>query len=134
MASFLRSQLPAFAWATLIFARSAMPMGFYARFGISESWVPKAIHVLFYPVFCLLLSRAFRFQRHSTFLARWNIPLSILVCMTFGILDEAHQMFVAGRHPRMTDVLFDLSGAILMALAMRLWDQYQSVRRERVTP
>ncbi len=132
MASFFRFQLPAFGWAALIFASSAMPMDFYTRFGISESWVPKAIHVLFYLVLCLLLIRAFRFQHNSPFLARWNVPSSILVCMAFGVLDEAHQMFVAGRHPRMTDVLFDLSGAMLMALAMRLWDRCQSVRRENV--
>jgi VanZ family protein len=60
--------------------------------------------------------------------------MSVLVCLTFGILDEVHQMFVPGRHPRISDVLLDVSGATLLALTFWIWERIQSLRRERVTP
>jgi hypothetical protein len=102
MGSFLRYQAPAFAWVAMIFASSAMPTGFFARFGVEAPWAPKVVHVLFFFFLCFFLSRAFRHQHASPLLSRWSIPISILICLTFGILDEVHQMFVVGRHPRMT--------------------------------
>ena len=134
MASFLKYQFPAFSWVVMIFVSSALPTEFFARFGIEGLWVPKVIHVLFFFFLCLFLNRAFRHQEGSPFLARWSLPMSIVFCLMFGSLDEVHQMFVAGRHPRVTDVLLDLSGATLMAATLWVWDWYQSLRRERITP
>jgi len=110
-----------------------MPTVFFSRFGVEEPWVPKVVHVLFFFFLCLFLSRALRHQQSSPFLARRSLPMSMVISLMLGVLDEVHQMFVAGRHPRLTDVLLDLCGATLMAGTLWLWDRHQSVRRERVT-
>jgi VanZ family protein len=132
MVSFLRYQFPALVWAALIFASSAMPSEFFSRFNADDPRVPKVVHVLFFFFLCLFLYRAFRYQHPSPFLERWSVPASILICLAFGTLDEVHQMYVATRHPRITDILLDLSGATLMAITIWLWNRLQSPRRERV--
>ena len=131
-ARFLRFQFPALLWAMLIFVSSTLPQGFFERFGVQYPWAPKVVHVLFFFFLCLFLNRAFQGLPASSFLARRSLPMSVLLCLLFGTLDEVHQMFVASRHPRVTDVLLDVSGAILMAAALWLWDRFQSVRREQV--
>lgn len=131
MVRFLRFQFPALLWAGLIFASSAIPTRYFP--GVEYSWMPKVVHVLFFFFLCLFMNLAFRHQQLLSPLARWSLPISIAVCLTFGILDEVHQMFVPGRHPRITDVLLDVSGAILMALTFRVWDRVQSLRRTQVT-
>ncbi len=65
MVSFLRYQGPAFAWVAMIFASSAMPTGFFARFGVEAPWAPKVVHVLFFFFLCFFLSRALRHQHTS---------------------------------------------------------------------
>ena len=102
--------------------------------GFDGPWAPKVVHVLFFFFLCLFLNRALRNQQGSPFFARWSLPMSIVICLMFGTLDEVHQMFVAGRHPRVTDVLLDLTGATLMAVTLWVWDRRQCVRRERITP
>lgn len=132
MDRFLRFQFPAVAWVGVIFASSAMPTEFFGRFGVEQSWAPKVVHVLFFFLLCFFLSRALRHQQVSPFVARWSLVLSVLLCLTFGIVDEVHQIFVSGRHPRITDVFLDLSGATLMAITLWLREWVQSLRRERV--
>ena len=132
MASFIKYQFPAYLWAALIFASSAMPSEFFQRFAAEGPWAPKVVHVLFFFFLCLFLTIAFRHQQTSAFLARWSLPLSIALCLIFGSLDEVHQLFVATRHPRLTDVLLDLSGAALMGATIWIWDKLRSVRRERI--
>lgn len=134
MARILKFQFPALLWAVVIFISSAMPTDFYLKFGVDGLWAPKVVHVLFFFFLCLFLNRAFKNQRGSLFLARWSLPMSIVLCLMFGTLDEVHQIFVAGRHPRVTDVLLDLTGATLMAVTLWVWDRRQGVRRERITP
>ncbi len=130
MVRFVRYQLPAYMLALLIFLSSAMPTRFFEQFGVDYPWASKLVHVLFYFFFCLFLNRAFRHQQTSSFLARASLPVSIALCLLFGSADEVHQMFVATRHPRVTDVLLDLSGATLMAVTLWVWERFQSLRRQ----
>jgi VanZ family protein len=132
MARFVRYQLPAYLWALLIYLSSAMPARFFEQFGISYPWASKAVHVLFYFFLCFFLNRAFRHQQTSPFLARFSLPLSIVLCLLFGAGDEMHQMYVASRHPRVTDVLLDMAGASFMAATLWVWERFQSLRRERI--
>lgn len=131
---FLRYQFPAFAWVATIYASSSLNAQFYASLGTSvdHPWAPKVVHVLFFFFLCFFLNRAFTNQRSSPRLAAWSLPMSILICVTFGVLDEVHQVFVAGRHPRLTDVLLDFSGATLMAIALLVRARIVSLRQQRV--
>ena len=132
MARFVRYQLPAYLWALLIFLSSAMPTKSFELFGINYPWASKVVHVLFYFFLCFFLNRAFRHQQMSPFLARFSLPVGIVLCLLFGAADEVHQMYVASRHPRVTDVLLDLAGASLMAATLWIWERFQSLRRERI--
>lgn len=132
MVKFLKYQFPAYLWGALIFASSAMPTEFFSRFSADGLLSPKVVHVLFFFFLCLFLTRAFRHQQSSPFLARWSLPTGLVFCVVFGSLDEVHQLFVATRHPRLSDVLLDLSGATLMGVTIWVWDRCHSLRRERV--
>ena len=47
----------------------------------------------------------------------------ILVTFTYGISDELHQIYVPGRSPAITDVMFDLSGIILGVSAWNIYNR-----------
>ena len=47
----------------------------------------------------------------------------ILVAFTYGISDELHQIYVPGRSPAITDVMFDLSGIILGVSAWNIYNR-----------
>src|SRR5512140_2902007 len=133
MARFFQYQFPALAWAVLIFVSSALPSVFFEQFGVVYPWAPKLLHILFFFFLCLFLNRAFQGLPPSSFFARRSIFISILLCLVFGTLDEVHQMFVASRHPRITDVLLDLFGATLMGGTLWFWDRFQTYRRGEIT-
>jgi VanZ family protein len=72
--------------------------------------VRKLAHVAEYLVLSVLLYRALTDGR------AWNPRAAVLAVGTAGlyaVADEAHQLFVPGRGAAFSDVLIDLSGAIL---------------------
>lgn len=47
----------------------------------------------------------------------WLVVLvTVLWCLTYGLSDEYHQQFVAGRDPSLVDILFDVLGALAVTL------------------
>jgi VanZ family protein len=130
MLSFLRYQFPAIVWIASIFAISAVPTSFWESLGIQQSWAPKVVHVVIFFFLCFFFVRAFKHQQAFPFLSRNSLTMSVLLCVSFGILDEVQQIFVAGRHPRLTDVLLDLFGASLMAGSLWVWDRIRPARRQ----
>ena len=50
--------------------------------------------------------------------------LTLLICMGYALLDETHQLFVAGRAFEYTDLGLDLSGTltgVVLVLMVRQW-------------
>lgn len=47
---------------------------------------------------------------------KYNIGVSLLICLLFAISDELHQYYVLGRTSKATDVLIDFLGALLMSV------------------
>lgn len=99
----------AFLWAIVIFALSSIP-------GKSLPEMPalhydKVIHALVYAVLgalcCLALS--------PTVPRRLALPVAALMATLYGITDEFHQLFVAGRSADLYDVLADACGGLLGA-------------------
>jgi len=99
-------------WAGTIFylsSRSTMPVappfpGF-----------DKLVHAFEYGVLCILVARAISGNKTGRTENRaWII--SILLCLLYGILDEAHQAFVPNRSCDSLDAFSDLAGAIISAL------------------
>ena len=112
-------------WAVLIFATSSMPAEVFPR--VSIAWLPKAVHVVYFFVFSLLSYRLMRSQPVFPRLRRLALPLSIVLSVLYALSDETHQMFVAGRTARLSDVVIDASSALLFAIglwvvtAVRAW-------------
>jgi VanZ family protein len=63
---------------------------------------------------------------HLSGLAGRRLWVALLLCSTFGMLDEVHQSFTPGRSVDLLDWLADSSGA---ALALVLYGNWTSYRR-----
>jgi VanZ family protein len=119
--------LPVVLWMAVIFLSSSIPSEFFPRV---EFWGwAKLVHVLYYGLLALLVERAIRHQEKSHLLWRYVQIASILFAVLYGATDEIHQLFTAGRHARVTDVLIDGFGASLFIGASMV---YRSLVPKRV--
>jgi VanZ family protein len=116
-------QLPAIAWACLIFVSSSITSAQMPDLAIFR--FDKVIHLGVYFVFALLLYRAFRCQNRFPALARHAALVTIAAVVLFGASDEFHQYFVPGRDCDIFDLLADTSGGVLLVALVgikdRLW-------------
>ena len=71
--------------------------------------VRKGMHFLAYFILGILISISFR--RSKLHIIR-NLMIALFLCILFAISDEVHQMFVAGRGPRISDIYIDSVGAM----------------------
>ena len=77
---------------------------------VIERFVRKGAHMTEYAILAVLL---------YVWIGRWQIPRLRMACMAaamavlYACSDEFHQLFVAGRAGRVSDVLIDSAGAIL---------------------
>ena len=87
---------------------------------IVASWqffVRKAAHFSAYAILGVLSTLSFDTVRLKKPL---YFALPTLLSLGYAALDEFHQTFVPGRAGRVTDVLIDLSGAVVGILVVRL--------------
>jgi VanZ family protein len=112
----VRDILPLFFWMGLIFFLSNQPRLIVIEDEVSEKLVYKLAHVLAYAVLAWLWWRALSPNRQAT----WPVlGMAVGLATLYGVSDEYHQLFVPGRHAHIADVLFDLAGALAMALLLR---------------
>jgi hypothetical protein len=102
--------LPAVIMMGLIFMFSSMPIGVLPYFGHWDLLIKKGGHALGFGM--LGLAYAYALPARLPRKQRWL--LSLLMVVLFALSDEFHQSFVNGRHSRLTDVLIDTSGAVIM--------------------
>ncbi len=84
-----------------------------------EPWLPhqdKLFHLIAYAGLAYLAINYF--QYHTDRLNQAKI-VSVLFCAFYGLSDEWHQSFVAGRDADIYDWFADVSGAALLLLAAR---------------
>jgi VanZ family protein len=99
----------------LIFVGSSIPEVFFPNV---DFWVwGKMVHVIYFGVLALLIQRALTRQTRYRLLWKYIQLASILAAILYGASDEIHQLFTAGRHARISDVLIDGFGASLFMLA-----------------
>jgi VanZ family protein len=116
----LTKSWPAALMMAAIFAVSSRPADTLPNLGWADAFIKKGGHVLGYATLAVAYWRALGWSPGRTGLA-W--ALAVL----YGITDEVHQLFVAGRGASAGDVaLFDASGAIL-----GLWLAGQILLRSR---
>ena len=76
----------------------------------------KTAHFMIYGV--LGVFSFLTFVTYQKFLFRIRLAISSLVCLTYAITDEIHQIFVAGRSGELRDVMIDFLGALLGILLL----------------
>ncbi len=95
------------AWAGVIFYLSSRSHVAVSDDPLWDLLTRKAAHFLVFGVLAYLVAtvgRAFRVPSPAL--------ISLVVAVAYGALDEAHQSFVVGRSPQVTDVLIDAAGAL----------------------
>jgi len=98
---------PALFLMLLIFSFSAQPSLNLPNFGWVDTIAKKSGHVIGYALLAWSYWYAFEFYKDK----RWLVWLFVLL---YAMTDEFHQLFVAGRHPSIWDVvIFDNVGALI---------------------
>lgn len=107
-----RAWAPVVAWMAVLFVLSSRPVP------QAVSRVPDwAGHALLYAVLSVLACRALATAGRVT---AGQAAVAVALAAAHGVADEWHQSFVPGRTADGADVLKDLAGAILGALAFHL--------------
>mgnify|MGYP001029496769 FL=1 len=78
-----------------------------------EGYVRKAAHMVEFGILSVLL---YIWMGNRPFSVRKRIFFSSLIAALYAASDETHQLFVAGRSGRISDVMIDSAGAILGVL------------------
>ena len=73
----------------------------------------KYEHFIAYCGLAILLSLALYFQKKSVLISSKAFLFALLFILTYGAVDELHQLFVPGRYCDFYDWLADSSGGIL---------------------
>lgn len=115
---------PVVAYCTAIFVQSSFPTpGQLPSFAFSD----KLLHVLAYAILGALVCRG------AKTINGWRDSRSLLVFIgtcaatLFGISDEWHQSFVAGRSAELADALADFAGG-LAGSGLYVWIMYRRGR------
>jgi len=119
LAPFLRHQLPALLWAGALFISSSIPSDRVPEI-VGRFW-DKLLHAAAFGLLALLLLRAFRHQAVLPFLRRHAAAAAVIATALYGVSDEFHQLFVAGRHSSVGDVAADAVGAVLVVAAAEVF-------------
>ena len=87
-----------------------------------DTFVPpdKIMHLLVYAILAILTLLAFH-KWSGGFIKRYCFILAMLFCVAYGISDEWHQSFVAGREPDIVDLAFDVVGIGIVGLVYRIY-------------
>lgn len=119
-------------WMTVIFFFSSLSGSAYPYEAPLLYYVErKGAHVLEYAVLMFFTARFIRlcFPR-ETF--EKIIYLAAALSLTYGVSDEIHQLFVPYRQGRITDVLIDGVGVIVMAGMLVLAKKYSKSTSEEI--
>lgn len=108
--NFLYYWLPALLYAGLIFYLSSLPQPL-PEGGLEFQRKDLVLHALEYFVLSALLLRAFLYSS-----VKRQYLYAILFSALYGISDEVHQLFVAGRVFSVYDIIADAVGACLVLL------------------
>ncbi len=73
--------------------------------------VRKGAHFMAYAILGLLAFLSV--VTYESLLLRWQVLISLAVCLLYSVSDELHQLFVPGRSGEIRDVCIDLCGSML---------------------
>lgn len=125
--------VPPIAWAGVIFWLSSVPASGYEGASRYLAWLPWRsyfVHGGLYFILCVLTLRLL-------YRAKARLPWltaeqgAVLISTLYGLSDEYHQTFVAGRDFSPLDLLADFLGASVAAAAWPVWGRALSSWRAR---
>ncbi|TSA29702.1 MAG: hypothetical protein D4R68_01720 [Ignavibacteriales bacterium] len=96
-------------WITL-FVLTTIPADYVPRLFENQD---KYEHFIAYCGLAILLSLALYFQKRYILISSKAFLFSLLLMLTYGAVDELHQLFVPGRYCDFYDWLADSSGGII---------------------
>jgi len=106
---FVRFWFPVILYSGIIFCVSSIPN---VTIPLLEAQLDKFLHILEYSLFGFLIARGISGTR--PFISGKNLwILVILTTFLYGISDEYHQSFVAGRHFGIFDLIADTIGGVI---------------------
>jgi VanZ family protein len=106
----------------VIFGFSSIPASEMPQFGLLDLIVKKGGHAFGYGVLALTYLHGIK-GGNEELSPRW-FYLAWAMAVVYSATDEFHQSFVPGRHPMVTDVIIDASGAALaLLIASRTFKQ-----------
>jgi len=118
---FIRFQLPAILWASIIFFGSSIPGTRLPSFAhlIND----KVIHASIFFLLGLLVYRALEPKVKAPAFDWRRLIIAISAVILYGISDEFHQGFVPGRTVDYSDALADSLGGVFSALLIWLHER-----------
>ena len=78
----------------------------------------KLAHFTEYAILGFLAARAFRMSPPAAIRSRWFL-ISLILVVTYALIDEYHQSFVPTRTPSIWDSLIDIAGGLTALLIVR---------------
>ncbi|HBY92517.1 MAG: VanZ family protein [Ardenticatenaceae bacterium] len=123
----LASWGPAILWMAVIFWFSAQPDLPSAPNGLLDFGIKKGAHLTVYAILTVLYRRALHrtwrpAQDEDAPRSRAYSLATLALSLLYAISDEWHQAYTPGRHPRLLDLLIDLTGALI---GLGLWQLAQ---------
>ncbi|HBR71701.1 MAG TPA: hypothetical protein DEA27_02735 [Candidatus Moranbacteria bacterium] len=117
---------PLFFWMAMIFLLSSIPGSGSQEYNFLAFLERKSAHLVEYFILFILCIRVLwlHFREEDEHILAWGI----LASFVYAVFDEIHQLFVFGRSGRVLDVGIDLSGIILGAIIVWLYEK----RRKRI--
>lgn len=116
--SFFIYQCPFIIWCLLIFVSSAIPSAELPRFVFKLS--DKLLHSILFLVLAALAYRALTHQDGFPSLSRHALSITAAFTLFYGVSDEVHQLFVAGRNASVYDVAADVGGGLVFVLIIKI--------------
>ena len=107
----------------LIFISSSIPMDKEIRsLEFMMRINPSLQNLLHIPVYALLAILWFISFSHVKYSIKMISLFSFLISLTYGVVDEVHQVLIPGRYFSLSDILLDFIGVVLgCLLAIFLW-------------
>jgi VanZ family protein len=78
----------------------------------------KIAHFTEYAILAFLAARAFRMSPRTAIRSRWFL-ISLILVVTYALIDEYHQSFVPTRTASVWDSLIDMAGGLTALLIVR---------------
>lgn len=91
----------------------------------------KAAHFTEYAILALLARRAFVTSSHALLQRRW-FEFSLLLVVTYSLLDELHQRFVPSRTASIYDSFIDIGGGMTVLLIFWFYEKRAQKRAARL--